>query len=160
MKSRLLFFIFITGIVLYSSAEIIPLDLPWLRALSGVIIYSSAMIILYINSTFKSTPQFNHTKIGVVITFIGMMVKILHWPFSELFVTAGIGTAATTYFVYLSRRKSKYFQDFLKATWVTLISLTIILRMYHFHAYWLALASLVILTLLVTTLTFNRTNGG
>lgn len=160
MKSRILIFIFIIGIALNLSATIVPLDFSWLQTVSVILIYSSAFIILFKQSTFKSTPWFNQSKIGVVITIVGIIMKVLHLPFANLVVTAGILGAMTTYLAAFMSKKNRSPHDFLKATWVILTGLTVVLRIYHFQTYWIAIASLTVLTTLILTQTFTQANGG
>ena len=160
MKSRLLFFVFIVGIALNSSATIVPFDFSWLQTVSVILIYSSAFIILFNQSTFKSTPWFNASKIGVVLTLVGIIMKVLHWPYSDLVVTVGILGAVITYIAAFMSKKTRRVNDFLKATWVTITGLSVVLKIYLFQTYWIAIASLAVLTALIITLTFTRTNGG
>ncbi len=74
-----------------------------------------------------STP----ISIAVAILVIGIVLKIMHWPFSEWFLLIGSGGLAFFYLLRFLSKPQKVFLDYVKLSLVIAFSIRAVVVLFH-----------------------------
>ena len=69
--------------------------------------------------------------IFLVTLFIGMLLKIMHWPYGNLIITTSYIFIIAFYFLRFSNKVEKKILDFIKLILVSSFCIHAILRLYH-----------------------------
>lgn len=93
--------------------------------------YLSGFLLLLMNGTFIKTKYYNYTFIFISMLLLGLLLKINHWPLSNLLIiTAYIGIV-TFYTISFFKKTIKKRLDILKLVWVSLESCCNLLIFLH-----------------------------
>lgn len=70
-------------------------------------------------------------SIGVAILIIGIVLKIMHWPFSEWFLLIGSGGLTFFYLLRFLSKPQKVFLDYVKLSLVIAFSIRALVILFH-----------------------------
>lgn len=79
-----------------------------------------------------SSAIWNHTRfaiplvLGLVLMCVGMLFKMLHWPFAIVLMLVGAVVTATSYVLWYRAKAQRVLLDYLKLAWVLSACATVV----------------------------------
>lgn len=79
------------------------------------------------------TNKFYRTliKFGVIVSVVGAMMKIMHWPFADELLIIGLISTPLVYSIFFLKKETKSGLDFLKLAWVNSAYFTSLFTIMH-----------------------------
>lgn len=91
----------------------------------------SIILLLSYGTFYNSKPYFRFALGCYFIIVIGVMLKIMHWPMSNIFLSIGILSVPLIYFIFFIMKPKKKLLDYLKALFVITYYLAVCLKIFH-----------------------------
>ncbi len=118
-----------TGLVLSNFTSIDNSD--FLLTIGLWLIEVPGMFLLLLNGTFIKTIYSRIVMGLLAVVLIGSAFKIMHWPFQDILIVIGCVGIVVVYLIHFIKKPVKKRLDYLKSTWVSVMYLGAVLRLYH-----------------------------
>jgi hypothetical protein len=112
-----------------------------LEGIGGTVFRITGLYFLFINGTFIYTSLYRYAGIGTALLILGVMCKIMHFPFSDPLVLSGLGCIWTLYLVHFIKKERKKIADYAKLFFIcaeVLLRIFKIMRLDHIEPQWIA----------------------
>lgn len=124
--------------------------------LSALVFLITGIYLLLINGSFYRSQAFRIARLGIALSIVGVLAKIMHWPFSFQLVLAGFSAMLIAYSIHFFQKANKNVLDWGKLIFIYLFMTGRFLAMSH-YAYGHEITLFAILLFIVIVLRYiNR----
>lgn len=116
------------GVILYVTDH----DAFTLLTLGPNLFILSGGYLLLKNGYFIKTSEFRITRLGISLILVGVLLKIMHWPFAAEILAIGFISFPCIYVFYLIKNHRIHIITLLKLLFITTISLSAYVKIIHF----------------------------
>lgn len=83
------------------------------------------------HGTFIYSPEYRFVKLAIAIVLIGVLFKIMHWPFSAYMLILGAMSISILYLYHLIKNNRTKWSDFLKLFVILTVSVGRLFKIFH-----------------------------
>jgi hypothetical protein len=91
----------------------------------------SGVYLLLKNGTFIKSAQYRLARLGIAVLLIGVMFKIMHWPFSAAMLIVGCMSFSALYLYYLIKNNHTRWSHYLALFFILTFSIGTLLKLFR-----------------------------
>ena len=119
----------------------------------------SGVVLLLSNGTLVKTKYFVVLCIGFIVLLVGVLFKIMHWPYSEFILLFSVLLICIVYLFSFLNKNQKGVIDFLKLAWVVIRFLGSFFIIYRFVSYHILIVPHLLLVIMIIAQVYNSFAG-